>query len=129
MSTLIIDGVDYSDITVASVSRKATVKDSALSGEMFDGSYHRDIKGTYIDYTMKIVCKVADRETYTQIYELLTSPVASHEITVPYNNTTITFEAYIQTVGDDLFVCDSNGALWRNLTCTFKAVAPQKVAV
>ena len=128
MNVLIIDGVDYSDVTVASVSRKATVKDSKLSGEMFDGSYHRDIVGTYIDYDLKIVCKVNDGDSYTQIYELLTSPVASHEVTLPYNNSTITFRAYIQTVGDDLFHYDENGALWRNLTCTFKAVAPQKVA-
>lgn len=129
MNTLIIDGIDFSNLTVASVERTATIKDSELSGEMMDGSRHRDIIGTYIDYTMKIVCKVDDHVTYDQIYEILTSPTASHEITAPYNNTTITFQAYIETVGDKLFRKTSDGTIWKDLAVTFKAAAPQKVPV
>lgn len=129
MNILIIDGVDYSDKTVASVDRKATIKDSELSGEMMDGSYHRDIIGTYIDYEMKIVCKLNDPTTYNQLFELLSSPVASHEVTVPYNNETVTFDAYIKEVSDHLKRYYANGAVWVDLKVLFKAAAPQKVPV
>lgn len=129
MNILIIDNVDYSDKTVVSVDRKATIKDSDLSGEMMDGSYHRDIIGTYIDYEMKIVCKVGDNATFNQIYEILTSPVASHEITVPYNSSTVTFDAYIKEVSDHLKRYYADGAVWVDLKVLFKAAAPQKVPV
>lgn len=129
MNILIIDNVDYSDKTVTSIERTATIKDSELSGEMMDGSYHRDIIGTYIDYTMTIVCKVNDPATYSQIFDVLSSPVASHEITAPYNNETMTFEAYIESVSDKLFRKTSDGTIWKDLSVTFKAAAPQKVPV
>ncbi len=126
---LIIDGHDYSDNVFTSVRRTADVRDTDLSGDMLDGTYHRDLMGVYFDYEMKILCKLYDAQTRDTLYELLVQAVESHEITLPYNNTTMTFRAYIQTVKDDLYRIDSNGTIWRNLTVTFKAQEPQKYPV
>ena len=51
-----VDGVEY-DVNVMKLSRKAKVTDTDNSGRTLDGVMHRDIIGTYYNYTLEVQAK------------------------------------------------------------------------
>ena len=117
----------------AQLKRKAEVRDTELTGMMLDGNLHRDILGTYFTYALDIVIAPGSviapggMSAYDTLYEAMTTASASHTITVPYNQTTVTLTAYIQTVEDELYQDSASGATWHRLHVEFTSVGPVKV--
>lgn len=66
------------------------------------------------------------REEYDSFYEVLTAPVDSHVVVVPYGQTTLSYEAYIEIVEDEVEYMD-DGTCWGGLTVTFYAREPKRV--
>lgn len=121
-----IDNVEYK--MPCSISRKAAVKSSGNSGGLLDGTYYNDVLGTYMEYDITVAVPTGMEDTYSQLYEMLTDPVPEHIVTMPYNQTTITFTARVETVSDKLYREEGTTRIWRSTSFTVTASEPQKVA-
>lgn len=126
-SAFTVDGVAYS-VTVpeGGITRQGRVLDGDNTGRVQDGTMVRDIIGTYYNYQIEVDTRGTDKEEYDQLYEVLSAPVASHTITVPYGQSTITFEAYVSNVDDTLQSMGGDGNLWTRLSFTFTAMSPRR---
>lgn len=120
-----LDGTGY-NVGVESISRKARIADGQNSDDALSGYHWRDLQGTFYDYKIVISADGMSREEYDSFYEVLTAPVDSHVIVVPYGQTTLSYEAYIEIVEDEVEYMD-DGTCWGGLTVTFYAREPKRV--
>lgn len=122
-----IDGRDYNiRIKYETLHRAFEIAEGQNSGNALDGTLIRDIIGTRYNYQIDIEPDPADPSDYDEFYDLITSPVASHEVSFPYGQETITFRAAIQS-GEDYY----RGVIgcqrrWSGLSIVFQALSPQR---
>lgn len=127
MQTFLIDEVDFSSRVVANITRRAEIRDTDLSGTMLGGEYHRDIMGTYYTYQLTIAVPVTDTATYTELYQLLTQPVESHQVVLPYNQSVLEITAYIKTVTDRLYRQTLDKLTWNTIVVEFVGASPSRI--
>ena len=119
-----VDNVSY-DVINSELTRSFQVLDGENAGRTLDGEMHRDVIGTYYNYTWKLEPKTI--EDYSTLYEVLSSPDDYHTITVPYNQVTKTFRAYV-TNGQDQLRRQENGVnYWTGLSINFIAISPNRI--
>lgn len=130
MYGVILDGVTYNlRVTFETIGRSFRIEDGENAGNMLSGLYQRDIIGTYYDYSMQVEADPNDPTTYDNFYQAITSPVNSHELTLPYGQSSITFNAMI-TSGSDTFRGKVGGKnRWGNLQINFTAIEPYREPV
>lgn len=125
-SVLSLDGKAYPNLHVVSLKRSFSVLDGDNAGRVMTGAMKRDIIGTYYNYSMEIDPVSSDLAEYDEFYEAISSPVDSHVLTVPYAQTTLTFDAYVAN-GEDELVSKYNGRNeWQNLAVNFVAMKPKR---
>lgn len=78
-----IDGQEF-NVIVTELARKGRVSESKLSGDVKSGAHFRDIIGTYYDYEMTVGSNALSETEYDALFEILTAPVESHEVVLPY---------------------------------------------
>ena len=134
-----IDGTYYTDIIWTSLKRSFSVLDTENTGRtVADGRMHRDIIGTYYNYTLGLKAKIGAEAQYDTVYDILSAPTASHRVILPYGQGTITFDAYV-TGGDDELIrtkkvvqttngTETRAARWHNLEVNFIAMQRARVA-
>lgn len=121
-----VDGKEYANVHVTSLKRSFSILDGENAGRTMDGAMHRDIIGTYYNYTMEIDPHESSPEEYDSLYEALSAPQDSHSIVVPYGQGTLAFEAYVANGEDELFDGSDNTNRWDNLSINFIAMKPQR---
>lgn len=121
---LIIDGVEY-NVPILTLKRKADILDKTAQRSE-DGVLHREVIGTYYNYEMKIG-KVYNIDLYNTLFEVLSAPVASHEIELP--NDHFKFDAYCSSISDEVDHIDEDGCRYKGLSCKFTAMIPRRRAV
>lgn len=121
-----IDNNNY-DVGVIKITRKASQRIENL-GTTMDLRKHYDIKGTYYDYEVEFGTRNMSLNDYDSLYEALTTPQESHIVTVPYGQSTLTFECRVSVASDTLIKSFSNFKKWGTLKVTFEALTPQKEA-
>ena len=121
-----VDGIKYPGVNVLSLKRNFNVLDGENAGRLMDGSMKRDIIGTYYNYSMELTSDYSDPAEYDALYEVLSAPVDSHTIVMPYGQSTLTFEAYIANGSDDLIHFRRDFNKWKNLSFNFIAMSPQR---
>lgn len=121
-----IDGLTYD--MPCSISRKANVKSSSLSGDLLDGTYYNDVIGTYLSYDIQLAVPTGMERKYAELYEVLTNPVGEHEVTVPYNQGTITFICRIENVSDKYYRQEGTTNIWRGISFSVTASEPNKIS-
>lgn len=125
-SVLSLDSKAYPNLHVVSLKRSFSVLDGDNAGRVMTGAMKRDIIGTYYNYSMEIDPVSSDLAEYDEFYEAISSPVDSHVLTVPYAQTTLTFDAYVAN-GEDELVSKYNGRNeWQNLAVNFVAMKPKR---
>ena len=125
---LSIDGIEYSGIVTA-LKRSFEVTDGENAGRTLDGVMHRDLIGTYYNYSITINTDLISQEEYNELYDTISAPVDSHQIEVAYGNAILTFKAYITQGSDDLIRQYSESKrYWGNLSFNFIAMEPQRRA-
>ena len=123
-----IDGTEYGAIVTA-LTRNFSVADGENAGRTLDGVMHRDLIGTYYNYSITIMTDMLSRQQYNALYETISAPVESHEIVVAYGDQELGFKAYITQGSDDLLrEYTPYKRLWGNLSFDFIAMAPQRLA-
>ena len=122
-----VDGVAYNvKIPRGGIKRSGKVLDGENAERTKSGRMVRDIIGTYYNYSIQLVTADIDPVAYDALYEVLTAPVDSHVITVPYGQGTITFDAYVTNVDDVLINRGKTRNLWGEMTFNFVAMAPRR---
>lgn len=123
-----IDGLDLR-LWVTDLERGFAVTDTDQSGRVQSGRMHRDIIGTYYNYTLTVDPDKSNRADYDTFYEIVSSPTESHTVIFPYGQKTLEFEAYI-TSGKDKARIEINGNdkinKWSALSIDFVAMEPQR---
>lgn len=124
-----VDGKAFSGIGVVSLKRSFRLPDGTNAGDMLSGDYERALIGTYYDYTLTISILDFPENEYDELYEILSAPVDSHTVEMPYGRTgTITYEAMIEAGDDELSVMNEDENEWADLIVTFRAKKPQRKA-
>lgn len=129
MEGILMDGKTYHVMVVfPSRQRSFRLIEGKNAGPSLSQRSIRDLKGTSYGYMMQVERNPEYPEDYDAFYEAISEPVDFHEITMPYNQGTITFEAKI-TGGTDV----DEGVLrgrrkWRGLTVAFEPMEPQRKA-
>lgn len=127
-AVFLMDGKEYK-LEVGELERSFAVTDTEQSGRTADYSMHRDIIGTFYNYTMKIYPDISNLNSYDEFYDAVTDPnYESHEMTFPYNQETLTFRAYVSQ-GKDKLMSRKGRNIWAlkdGLSLTFTAVEPQR---
>lgn len=126
MSLVVIDGNEF-EIGIIKITRRASFSQESL-GITMDLKKHYDVRGTYYDYDVEFFTKNMNVVDYDNLYELLTLPQESHTVTLPYGQSTITFEAKVTVAQDDLLFKYTPKTKWGGIKVTFEALEPQKEA-
>lgn len=125
----LLDGKTYNvEVEANSLERSFAVTDTEQSGRTMDYSMNRDIIGTFYNYSMKIYPKAGDLEAYDAFYDAISDPsYESHEMTFPYGQETLTFQAYVSQGKDKLRIRNGKN-IWGmdGLSLTFTAMEPQR---
>lgn len=108
------------------LKRSGKVLDGENAERAKSGRMIRDIIGTYYNYSLQLDTANLDVAEYDALYEVLSAPVDYHVITMPYGQGTITFDAYVANVDDELKRMEPGRNLWGNLTFNFIAMAPRR---
>lgn len=121
-----IDGRYYNVlIPEKGIKRSFSVTDSDKAGRVLTGRMQRDIIGTFYNYTVQLDTNKLSESEYDELYEVLSAPVDYHQITVPYGQSTLMFDAYV-TSGDDTLNMARNSKQWSGLSINFIAMEPQR---
>ena len=125
--SLMMDGIEYHvRIVYNSLVRAFELLEGVNAGEMLSGRYERDLIGTRYTYEMAIEPDPQHLEDYDALYDALSDPISSHSITVPYGQTTLTYNAMIES-GTDTYKGKLAGMhRWGGLTVIFKAISVQR---
>lgn len=127
-SGITIDNVEYKvRIKYGSIRRIATVIQGNNRGTSLYPSTISDVMGTAYEYTMEIERDETTPNDYNNFYQVITAPVAYHSVTLPYNNTTLTFNAEILTAEDTALGSIGGYNKWSNLQITFVPIEPQRM--
>lgn len=127
---LTIDGKNYNVLIKAdSLENDFNIAEGAGSLAFIDGDEDPDVIGTYYNYTLEIEPRQTAPEEYDALWEVLSAPVKYHTVTLPYGQSTITFEARI-TSGSRAFRRRLAGVnYWGGMQINFKAKKPQRTPV
>lgn len=122
-----IDGASF-DVGVEYIKRQARIEDGPNAGNSKRGDWIRDVYGTYYDYILAFDTSAGlTRADYDTLYSILTAPVEFHTLVVPYGQSTLSFIAGITGAEDNVILMD-DGTVWGNLSITFRAKSPQRLA-
>lgn len=121
-----MDGKQFANIHVVSLKRSFQVLDGENAGRVMTGEMDRDVIGTFYNYACEIDASAASREEYDEFWEIISAPVNSHALSVPYGQTMMDFEAYVTNGSDNLLAMYEDIAEWGELSFNFIAMAPQR---
>ena len=124
---IIIDGQTF-DVGITKITRKASTSAESL-GTTLDGRKHYDVKGTYYDYDVSFNTRAMNVNDYDRLYEIITAPVESHTVTIPYAQRSITFLARTKAGNDTLTFNYTNIKKWGGFTVTFESLEPQREVI
>lgn len=117
---IVIDGVTY-PVAIIELKRKADILDkSAYRSE--DGELHREVIGTFYNYSLKIGV-INDEPLYNTLFWVLSQPVASHKVKFPHDN--VEYDAYFSSVQDDIVLITDTGFKAKGLTCNCTGMRPR----
>lgn len=120
-----IDGRLY-NLHVKSCKRSFQVLDGSNAERAQAGNMIRDIIGTYYNYTMVVEADENQKEEYDEFYQVISAPVASHVIVVPYAQGTLVFDAYVTAGDDNVDIITDTSTRWSGLSLQFIAMEPQR---
>lgn len=121
-----VDGVNYDNIHITSLQRNAEVLDGPNATRTTSGSMVRDILGTFYNYSVEVDSDEASVAEYDALYEVLSAPEDCHVIVMPYGQTTLTFQAYVTKVADEIIHINDVEQRWGSMSFQFIAMRPQR---
>lgn len=126
---LTMDGTTYRvRIVYDTLQRAFQLFEGDNADYMLSGRYERDLIGTNYTYQMAIEPDEKHQADYDAFFDAISDPQNYHTITVPYGQSTLTYQAMVLE-GSDTFKGFLSGVKqWGGLVVTFKPITVQKVA-
>lgn len=120
---MIIDTVTY-DIPIKVLSRKAEIL-FKYAERTADGVLRSEAIGTYYNYDLECGMSKNNVTDYAALWLKLTEPTGTHEITLPDESGTLTFDCYFSNIKDEV---SKTGATnyFRNLSFSVIAISPAR---
>lgn len=107
------------------LTRQFNITEGRNKGTSLSYRTIRDIQGTGYSYTLAVEPDPLYPEDYDAFYEAISAPVDTHIITLPFGQSTITYEAQISS-GNDTFLGKRAGTQrWNGLRINFVTIEPQ----
>lgn len=130
MSIFIIDGVDYSALVHAesiTESFETIAHDTAATKQ--DGADYFDMIGTRFSHSLTLKKRNATTAAqWDALYDVISNPTESHTVTLPHNQSTITYDAHIYNGSRPLLRQAVGVNVWGDITIEMKAISSQKEA-
>lgn len=124
---LTVDGTTYRvRIVYNTIVRAFELSEGPNAGDMLSGRYERDLRGTKYNYQMAIEPDPEFPADYDALYEVLSAPVSSHAVVMPYGQTTISYQAMITSGSDTMGNMVGGVREWHGLTVSFRAIGIQR---
>lgn len=126
-SVFLLDGKAY-QVQVEELERNFSVTDTDKSGRTIDYTLNRDVIGTFYNYTLKVFPDITNLSSYDEFYDAISDPnYDSHEMTFPFGQETLTFQAYVSH-GKDKLKRRNGRNIWGldGMSLTFTAMEPQR---
>lgn len=124
-----IDNVEYKvHIIYPTLVNSFEIREGDNSGTAQNGREIRDIIGTAYSYEMDVEPNPLFPADFDALYHTLSSPVASHSVSLPYGQETLDFDAAI-TEGERTYRGESGGfKRWSGLRIKFRPITPQRTS-
>lgn len=123
-----MDGTTYRvRIVYDTLIRSFELLEGVNAGEMLSGRHERDLLGTGYTYQMQVEPDPRYPTDYDAFFEAISAPVDSHIIIMPYGQSTITYEAMVESGQDTYRGIVSGRTRWRGLTVQYRYIEPQRV--
>ena len=127
MQNIVVDGVEYRvRVVYESLSRSFSIVEGPNGGTAITARTIRDIIGTKYDYEMRVEPDLRYPEDYDAFYEVISAPVESHMVEMPYGSGVMKFEAMIVSGEDTYAGILINRNAWKGLRVQFKPILPQR---
>lgn len=127
VETIRIDGRTYRVRTVYGTRQRSfQIISGQNAGTSLSQRQIRDIRGTGYTFTMQFEADPAYPTEYDLFYEKITEPVEYHTVTVPYGQTTMTFQAAVVSGTDQDMGIIGGKRRYSKLTVTFSYMQPQR---
>lgn len=123
---LSVDGNYYRVIVSSAPARAFEIMEGKNNGLAISGREIPDVIGTKYAYSMVIEPDTDFPEDYDALYHLISAPVNSHTVVMPYGQSTIQFDARILSGNDNFTGVFGEVQRWRTLNITFKPIQPQR---
>lgn len=125
---LSMDGTTYRvRIVYDTLVRSFELLEGVNAGEMLSGRHERDLLGTGYTYQMQVEPDPRYPTDYDAFFEAISAPVDSHTIIMPYGQSTITYEAMVESGQDTYQGTVAGQTKWRGLTVQYRYIEPQRV--
>ena len=118
---LIVDGEEF-EVGIITLKRKGDILDKTAN-RTEDGDLHREVIGTYYNYTMEIR-PGKNTAMYNRLFHVLTAPVPYHDVLLP--NETETVQMYFGSVQDEVAVIQNGVTYYKNLSCNLVCKKPRR---
>lgn len=122
--SLVIDGVTY-NIPLKVVNRKADML-YKYAERTVDGKLHSELIGVYYNYDLECGPSRENPSHYTALWVKLTQPVEEHEITLPDESGSLTFDCYFANIRDEVVRQKGGTNYFRNLSFSVIAISPAR---
>ena len=130
MNGVKLDGTLYHVRVVFNTLEQAfELMEGPNAGDMLSGRHERDLQGTAYSYQFGVERDPAHPDDYDAFFWAVSAPVDSHTVEMPSVQSTMTFEAMIQSGRHVLGARLGNRRIWTGLVVSFKPIAPQRVPV
>ena len=126
MSGITIDGIDYDVIVTSNIERAFELKQGGIQGTSQNGREIPDILGTNYTFSLSVEPNKANFTAYDAFYQKITEPVDYHTVSVPYGQTSMTFQAMILSGTDKLRRKIGGSRRWGSLKIQLKPIEPQR---
>lgn len=123
-----MDGTTYHvRIVYDTLVRAFELMEGVNAGEMISGRHERDLLGTGYTYQMQVEPDPRYPQDYDAFFHAISAPVDSHTIIMPYGQSTITYEAMVESGQDTYRGIVAGQTKWRGMTVQYRYIEPQRV--
>jgi hypothetical protein len=122
-----MDDTSY-NVSVTALTRKFSVMDTDKSGRTMDGAMHRDVIGTFYNYTMTVRERDGDAASLDKFWTAISSPQVSHICEFPYGQKTLRQKMYVTSGEQALKLMRPGKNEWGEISVNFIAMEPEVLA-
>lgn len=125
--TIVMDSTTYHlAVQFPTLSRSFSFIEGQNAGMALSGKTILDTIGTNYTYSMTVEPLNGYQTDYDNFFQAISSPSRTHTVTLPYGQSSLTFECYIMGGGDTLEGRRGTKWIWGGMTVQFVPIAPQR---